>query len=478
MIIHLHFSTRRMVMMVILGLLLFGNASSLPLGAAPPEQTGPRTGAYLGDRVWQDANANGIQDENESGIAGIRVELYNAVNNQLLGFQITDANGSYAFFFNPSGTTCTSCYLSVDRQELLTAGYAITKQHQYNVSDIYNSDFSQIDGKTVIIPILWQYLYANFDLGLIRIPECASSYDIVLALDFSESLGNSAQSDIRYLTNFAQVVTRGFNISPTATQIGVVGFAAANNDDADIFNSRVEIDLNRYPNDREALINAIGSITRTSDRKYSATSLWEGLHLSQGLFLQGRDVPNIIIMVSDLNDNEGHGNGNPIGEADTIKKTSTLIFIVKLALSPQTAEEARKIANYTNGIPTTNTIPYVIGGNLANSTDLINVAITTITAVCSGGANAPLRNYYTTSTPTLTWTYLSNVTAYEIQVADNSSFNNPVYINSAVPQNTPSVTISALPDKRYFWRIRGVISPNRFTPWSVTDSFTIDAVPG
>lgn len=33
-------------------------------------------GAQLGDRLWNDLNRNGIQDNNESGIGGSQVELY------------------------------------------------------------------------------------------------------------------------------------------------------------------------------------------------------------------------------------------------------------------------------------------------------------------------------------------------------------------------------------------------------------------
>ena len=31
----------------------------------------------LGDYVWEDLNANGIQDENDTGVEGVKVNLYN-----------------------------------------------------------------------------------------------------------------------------------------------------------------------------------------------------------------------------------------------------------------------------------------------------------------------------------------------------------------------------------------------------------------
>ncbi len=56
--------------------------------------------ASLGDRVWVDTNANGIQDVGESGKAGVKVELYTCVNNApgvLVGTQTTDGTGNYNF---------------------------------------------------------------------------------------------------------------------------------------------------------------------------------------------------------------------------------------------------------------------------------------------------------------------------------------------------------------------------------------------
>ncbi len=70
----------------------FGKANGLGdlefgCGEAPVE---------IGNRIWFDANANGIQDVTESGIAGVTVNLYNS-SGDLVGSQITDASGEYYF---------------------------------------------------------------------------------------------------------------------------------------------------------------------------------------------------------------------------------------------------------------------------------------------------------------------------------------------------------------------------------------------
>lgn len=52
--------------------------------------------ATLGDRVWEDMDDNGIQDDGEPGIAGVTVNLYDT-SDHLVQTQTTDANGNYLF---------------------------------------------------------------------------------------------------------------------------------------------------------------------------------------------------------------------------------------------------------------------------------------------------------------------------------------------------------------------------------------------
>jgi len=47
--------------------------------------------------MWLDENLNGIQDSNEVGVVGIKVELYDANTNTLLETTKTDSNGKYEF---------------------------------------------------------------------------------------------------------------------------------------------------------------------------------------------------------------------------------------------------------------------------------------------------------------------------------------------------------------------------------------------
>ena len=56
--------------------------------------------ATLGDRVWHDANMNGVQDAGEAGIAGVTVKLKNAAGT-VIGSTVTNASGYYNFNVDP-----------------------------------------------------------------------------------------------------------------------------------------------------------------------------------------------------------------------------------------------------------------------------------------------------------------------------------------------------------------------------------------
>lgn len=63
--------------------------SSIDVGMMTPQQ------ALLGNRVWEDFNANGVQDTGEPGLPGVTVQLWNTMMNQLLDSDVSDASGLY-----------------------------------------------------------------------------------------------------------------------------------------------------------------------------------------------------------------------------------------------------------------------------------------------------------------------------------------------------------------------------------------------
>ena len=72
---------------------------------APPSDTDtPPSGALgaIGDRIWNDADSDGIQDSGEAGISGVEVKLFtdpdgDGVYDTLADTQTTDGSGNYVF---------------------------------------------------------------------------------------------------------------------------------------------------------------------------------------------------------------------------------------------------------------------------------------------------------------------------------------------------------------------------------------------
>ena len=57
----------------------------------------------LGDYVWEDLNADGIQDAGEPGIQGVTVTLYSS-DGEVLGTTVTGPTGEYVFTDLPAGS--------------------------------------------------------------------------------------------------------------------------------------------------------------------------------------------------------------------------------------------------------------------------------------------------------------------------------------------------------------------------------------
>ncbi|QBE66791.1 SdrD B-like domain-containing protein [Pseudoduganella lutea] len=83
--------------------------------AAGEQKTDVDAGLYrkasIGDKVWRDANHNGVQDKGEEGIGKIKVMLYDATSNKVLATTTTDSSGGYLF----SNLDPGSYYLKFDK---------------------------------------------------------------------------------------------------------------------------------------------------------------------------------------------------------------------------------------------------------------------------------------------------------------------------------------------------------------------------
>ncbi len=61
----------------------------------------------IGDLVWLDTDGDGVQDPDETGIAGVTIELLDDSDN-VIATAVTDANGHYIFSNDPNGTDSDS----------------------------------------------------------------------------------------------------------------------------------------------------------------------------------------------------------------------------------------------------------------------------------------------------------------------------------------------------------------------------------
>ena len=113
-----------------------------------------KSGTILGNRIWLDANGNGIQDPGEEGVGGVCVNLYDA-NGNLIQKTTTNSNGYYGFNVQ-SGEDYTIEFVKPDGTEFT----------QPNVGDDdHDSDADPSTGKTKLIHVTGDDL--SWDAGLI-----------------------------------------------------------------------------------------------------------------------------------------------------------------------------------------------------------------------------------------------------------------------------------------------------------------------
>ncbi len=99
--------------------------------------------ASLGDKVWYDVNANGIQDPIETGLVGIQVKLLTA-SNAIIATTTTDGLGNYLFTNLQAGNYIV--------QFIMPLGYAASPNVTSNTA--LNSDGVAINANTYATPII------------------------------------------------------------------------------------------------------------------------------------------------------------------------------------------------------------------------------------------------------------------------------------------------------------------------------------
>lgn len=98
---------------------------------------GIATAGTIGDRVWLDANSNGIQDTGEGGVYGVTVELYTSLD-VLQGTKTTTAAGYFSFTNVAAGTYYLKFYLPTG-YAFATAGATVDEGKDCDVTTVVGS---------------------------------------------------------------------------------------------------------------------------------------------------------------------------------------------------------------------------------------------------------------------------------------------------------------------------------------------------
>lgn len=115
--------------------------------------------AQLGNRVWNDANRNGIQDTSELGVPGVTVNLLNGCSSTfVLERRTTDANGFYGF----SNLIPGQYRLQISK---LPANSGFSPQNQ-STNDAVDSDVNVTTGISDCIILAASQTNNNWDAGI------------------------------------------------------------------------------------------------------------------------------------------------------------------------------------------------------------------------------------------------------------------------------------------------------------------------
>ncbi|WP_080057824.1 SdrD B-like domain-containing protein [Spirosoma aerolatum] len=137
--------------------------------------------AGLGDFVWNDTNKNGIQDDDEPGIASVTVTLY--VNGVASATTVTNASGFYSFTgLTPGNSTSYAVGFTAP------SGYTATLAQQGG-NDTKDSDADAITGKTRSVTLAPGEFNGNLDAGYYT---CPVNFSLIASNDLSICNGDVA----------------------------------------------------------------------------------------------------------------------------------------------------------------------------------------------------------------------------------------------------------------------------------------------
>jgi uncharacterized surface anchored protein len=117
--------------------------------------------AMIGNRVWYDLDADGVQDLDERGVANVTVQLFDGLGATQIQTATTDSSGHYGF----SGLEPGDYLISF----LLPAGYGFSPRDSV-LTDTIDSDVDPTSGRTISTTLTLNEDDPTWDAGLTSIP--------------------------------------------------------------------------------------------------------------------------------------------------------------------------------------------------------------------------------------------------------------------------------------------------------------------
>jgi len=118
----------------------------------------PPISVHIGDRVWIDANHDGLQSPDESGWPNVTVNLLASPSMTLMGTTLTDFAGHYEFSPVPPG--------SYRLEFVLPDGYHFTAAN-VGSDDLIDSDADPLNGQTAPFAVVNDQQYLMWDAGMV-----------------------------------------------------------------------------------------------------------------------------------------------------------------------------------------------------------------------------------------------------------------------------------------------------------------------
>jgi len=171
--------------------------------------------ASIGDKVWLDTNANGIQDSNESGVENVAVTLYEsdcttAVMTDDSGNAITamntDINGLYSF----TNLTPSEYCLGFDAP----SGYIVSSIDQGD--DINDSDVNPLTQRTISTVLSSGENDTSWDMGIYKPASIGDKVWNDLNGDGVQDVGEEGVSDVNVTLYNCDCTTIATDINGTA----------------------------------------------------------------------------------------------------------------------------------------------------------------------------------------------------------------------------------------------------------------------